>query len=38
MRMTRVRDFVATVFVLLLVLLFVAFIFKALGKPIPFIG
>ena len=38
MRMTRVRDVMASLFVLCLFLAFIAGILLALGKPVPFIG
>ena len=38
MKMTRVRDVVASLFVLGLFLALIAGILLALGKPVPFIG
>jgi hypothetical protein len=38
MKMTRVRDVVASVFVLLLVLAMIAAVMWVMGKPVPIIG
>jgi hypothetical protein len=38
MKMTRVRDWIATIFVLCLVVALIAGVLAALGKPVPFLG
>jgi len=38
MRITRVRDVTATIFVLCLVALLIAGVLAAFGKPVPFIS
>ncbi len=38
MKMTRVRDYIAAVFVLLLVAVFVGVLLHVMGKPVPIIS
>lgn len=38
MKVTRIRDLIAAIFVLCLVLALIAGVMMALGKPVPFVG